>query len=89
MNTPNPNKKQGENQKEKIINYLMTRGPLTVLEAMQYLRVYALSQRIGELIREGFNIEKEMITVDSGKRIARYYTGVKSNVLNESSGKIL
>ena len=73
MNTPNPNKKQSRNQKEQIINYMMTRGPLTVLEAMQYLRVYALSQRIGELIREGFNIEKEMITVDSGKRIARYY----------------
>jgi hypothetical protein len=73
MNTPNPNKKQGENQKEKIINYLMTHGPLTVLEAMQYLKVYALSQRIGELSKEGFPIQKEMIQVDSGKRIARYY----------------
>lgn len=73
MNTPNPNKKHGENQKEKIINYLMTRGPLTVLEAMQYLKCYALSQRIGELKSEGFPIEREMIQVDSGKRIARYF----------------
>jgi hypothetical protein len=70
-NTPNPNK--GENQKEKIINYLMTKGPLTVVEAMQYLRVYALSQRCTELKKEGFPIKTEMITVDSGKRIARYY----------------
>jgi hypothetical protein len=73
MNTPNPNKKHSENQKEKIINHLMTRGPLTVLEAMMYLKVYALSQRCTELRREGFPIEKEMIQVDSGKRIARYF----------------
>lgn len=72
----NPNmsqKKQGESQKTQIINYLMTRGPLTVLEAMQHIKCYALSQRIGELRNEGFPIEREMIQVDSGKRIARYY----------------
>jgi len=69
----NPNKKQGESQKNKIINYLMTRGPLTVLEAMKYLKCYALSQRIGELKNEGFPIQREMIQVESGKRVARYF----------------
>ena len=73
MNTPNPNKKQGESQKTQIINYLMTRGPLTVLEAIKYLNCYALSQRCGQLRKEGFPIQREMIQVESGKRVARYF----------------
>jgi hypothetical protein len=69
----NPNAVSSESQKVQIINYLMTKGPLTVLDAMRYIKCYALSQRIGYLKKDGFPIKKEMIQVDSGKRIAKYY----------------
>jgi hypothetical protein len=64
---------QAGSQRTQIINHLMTKGPLTVLTAIKYLGCYALSQRIGELKKEGFPIKTEMIRVDSGKRVARYY----------------
>ncbi len=65
--------KQTDNQKTQIINHLMTRGPLTVLEAMQYIRCYALSQRCGELRKEGFPIKDKWVVTDSGKKIKQYY----------------
>jgi hypothetical protein len=71
--TVNLNAESSENQKTQIINHLMTKGPLTVLDAMRYIKCYALSQRISELKREGFPIKKNMVVVDSGKRIAEYY----------------
>jgi hypothetical protein len=62
-----------ENQKTQIINHLMTRGPLTVLEAIQYIGCYALSQRCGELRREGFPIKDQWITTNQKKKIKQYY----------------
>jgi hypothetical protein len=64
---------QTSNQKELIINHLMTRGPLTVLEAIQYIDCYALSQRAGELIQEGYNIQKRWKKTSTGKNVMEYY----------------
>lgn len=45
---------------------------LTVLEALQRFGCYALSQRVGELNREGYGVDSQMIQLESGKRVARY-----------------
>ena len=51
----------------------MKRGEqLTVAEAMSRYGVFALSQRCGELIRQGHPVNVEMIKVQSGKRVAQY-----------------
>lgn len=73
MELQNENVMKTDNQKKQIVNYLMTKGPLTVLTAMQFIRCYALSQRIGELKKEGYDIHRRMIQVDSGKHVAEYY----------------
>jgi len=60
------------NQKTKILTYLKSGRRLTVLKALKLFGVYALSQRIGNLKREGHPIKVEMITLKNEKRIAEY-----------------
>lgn len=45
---------------------------LTVAESLQKYGVYALSQRCGELKREGYPIHSETIKLPSGKHVKRY-----------------
>lgn len=46
---------------------------LTVGVALEKYRVYALSQRVGELKKMGWPIESEMIETNGGARICRYW----------------
>jgi hypothetical protein len=62
-----------ESQCKEILHYLSKGETLTVAEAMSKLGVYALSQRCGDLRRQGWPIKCRMITVASGKRIGQYY----------------
>lgn len=51
----------------------MQRGErLTVLTALQQYQVYALSQRVGELKRDGWPIRTQMVKTPTGKTIAEY-----------------
>lgn len=46
---------------------------LTVAEALSEYGIYALSQRCGELRRDGYPLASEMVETPTGKRIAQYY----------------
>ena len=46
---------------------------LTVAVALSELGVYALSQRIGELRRLGWPIERVMVRTRGGANVAEYY----------------
>lgn len=59
-------------KKEKILRYLESGGTLTVAKALALFGCYALSQRIGNLIKEGHPIEKETITTRTGVRVTEY-----------------
>ena len=60
------------NQCEQLLEAMKRGEQLTVAEAMSRYGVYALSQRCGELIRQGHSVNVETIKVQSGKRVARY-----------------
>lgn len=45
---------------------------LTVLHAIERYGIFALSQRCGELFREGYPVLSEPLTLPNGKRVARY-----------------
>lgn len=45
---------------------------LTVLHAIERFGIYALSQRCGELARDGYPVVSEPLTLPNGKRVARY-----------------
>ena len=57
-----------------LINHFMTKGePLTVLTALRYYGIYALSQRVGEAKRLGFPVLDEWVELPNGKRVKKYY----------------
>ena len=60
------------NQCEQLLEAMKRGESLTVADALSRYGVYALSQRCGELIKQGHPIRVEMITVSSGKRVAKY-----------------
>lgn len=62
-----------QTQLHKILEALQDGRRLTVAVALSDLGVYALSQRIGELRRLGWPIERTMIRVPGGATVAQYY----------------
>ena len=59
-------------QKEMILAHMKLGYPLTVAEALNRYGIYALSQRCGELRRDGYQIVSQMIEVKEGCRVAQY-----------------
>lgn len=59
-------------QCDKIADWLGSGRTLTVAEALTQLGIYALSQRVGELRRQGVPIQAEMVETPGGARVARY-----------------
>jgi len=60
-----------------LLKYLQAGHKITVSEALTKLRIYALSQRIGDLKRMGYNILKEDYKTEGGARVARYYMKIE------------
>jgi hypothetical protein len=74
MNTPNPNKKHEQTQKEMILEFLLCGCRLTVLDALNKFGCMSLSQRISNFNADGWGVKKDMIvSPKSKKRIAEYY----------------
>ena len=46
---------------------------LTVAEALTRYQVYALSQRVGELRRQGWPVESEWYATAGGAKVKRYF----------------
>ena len=59
-------------QSAQILDHLRRGNSLTPLDSLALFGCLALSQRIGELKREGWPIESELVEVSNGKRVARY-----------------
>ena len=59
-------------QKEQILDHLRKGGSLTPLESLEMFGCLALSQRMGELRRDGWPIESHLVELPNGKRVARY-----------------
>lgn len=48
---------------------------LTVAVALSRYGIYALSQRCGELWRQGYPVESRTVHLPNGKRVSEYYRG--------------
>ena len=62
-----------ENQNKMIKAHLEKGKRLTSLEALDLFGCFRLSARISELKTSGYHVEKTMIELPSGKKIAEYY----------------
>jgi hypothetical protein len=59
-------------QCERILAWLARGRTLTTLQAFKRMQITTLSQRCGELRDRGHDVKSEMVTLRSGKRVARY-----------------
>lgn len=58
-------------QTEKILNYLLSGGKLTAIDALKKFGCFRLASRINE-ISQDYKVHREMVVTKSKKRIARY-----------------
>ena len=65
-----------KSQKEMILAYLEQNGSITPLEAQKLFGCMRLGARIWDLRRDGYDIQKEMVTVETRNggtaTVARY-----------------
>lgn len=59
-------------QADQLLKHLQAGGSLTPLQALEQYQCLALSQRMGELRRDGHPIVSEIVRLANGKRVARY-----------------
>lgn len=62
-----------ESQVQSIARLLADRPEgITALDALREAGCFRLAARISDLKAQGWDISSEMVTVESGKRVARY-----------------
>jgi hypothetical protein len=57
---------------ELVLEHLESGRSLTFLESLELFNCRALSQRVGELRRKGYEIRTEMVETPDGAKIASY-----------------
>lgn len=72
MENINPNEKTSQTQNSKILKALLNGERLTQLDAYTRFNCTRLGARIYDLKQRGHKIEKQMVVVASGKRVAEY-----------------
>lgn len=68
----NENKASSESQNAKILEWLLQGNKITALEALKEFQCFRLASRIHDLRDKGWTIDKEMIILPNGKRVAQY-----------------
>lgn len=67
--------KRPEGQADAILHWLREGNSITPIQALNVFGCFRLGARIWGLKRRGWNIETNMITTASGKRVAEYRMG--------------
>lgn len=62
-----------KNQRRLVLEHLESGKSLTSLEALTRFGCLRLASRIAELKKMGFPVGKEMVLVESGAHVAKYF----------------
>jgi hypothetical protein len=65
--------KSTDSQNALIKGWLLNGHSLTQLEALNQFGCFRLAARIADIRDEGFHIVTDMVTLENGKRVARYF----------------
>lgn len=68
--------KTNESQASRILKYLQEGNGITPIDALNLFGCFRLGARIADLKKRGYAIDKVMVKVGSGKRVARYHLAV-------------
>jgi hypothetical protein len=62
-----------DSQNALIKGWLLNGYSLTQLEALNQFGCFRLAARIADLRDKGLNVVTDMVTLENGKRVARYF----------------
>jgi hypothetical protein len=62
-----------DSQNALIKGWLLNGHSLTQLEALKHFGCFRLAARIADLRDKGLNVVTDMVTLENGKRVARYF----------------
>ena len=62
-----------DSQNALIKGWLLNGYTITQLEALNQVGCFRLAARIADLRDKGLNVVTDMVTLDNGKRVARYF----------------
>lgn len=65
--------KTADSQNALIKGWLLNGYSLTQLEALNQFGCFRLAARISDLRDQSLNVVTDMVTLENGKRVARYY----------------
>lgn len=65
--------KSTDSQNALIKGWLLNGYSITQLEALNQFGCFRLAARIANLRDESFNVVTDMVTLENGKRVARYF----------------
>ena len=65
--------KATDSQKALIKGWLLNGYSITQLEALNQFGCCRLAARISDLRDQSFNVVTDMVTLENGKRVARYF----------------
>lgn len=72
MTQPDLFASETQSQESAILKWLQSGKTITSLESLMLFGCLRLSGRVYDLRKQGHKIEREMITVESGKHVAQY-----------------
>ena len=82
MSNPNLNPKSTVTQKSLIKEYLLTGRHLTPLDALELFGCMRLAAVVHTLKKEGLDIQTDIITTLTGKKVADYFVGENKESLS-------
>ena len=62
-----------DSQNSLIKGWLLNGYSITQLEALTQFGCFRLAARIADLRNKGLNVVTDMVTLENGKRVARYF----------------
>jgi hypothetical protein len=61
-----------EDQASRILEFLKAGNRITPIESLNLFGCFRLGARIWDLKKRGYQIEREMVKLNNGKRVAEY-----------------
>jgi hypothetical protein len=66
-------------QNDSILAYMLNGNRITPIEALNLFQCFRLTSRICDLKQRGFDIKKEFVKVNSGKKVMSYWIDIENN----------
>jgi hypothetical protein len=65
-------------QNDAILKYMQQGNKITPIDALNLFKCFRLTSRICDLKQRGFEIKKQFVKVNSGKKVMQYWIDIEN-----------